>query len=146
MIEIIRERGMGKTRTLIDLSEQSGLTMIVPDHRRANHIVKEAHSLGKKIPEPIVCSPEGMRGCSKQMYLVDDLDACDYLSQMIPHAEDIYAYAISTENIIQMRIRIDKLLQQLQQDQNCICLQEMEIQELKNEIRLLKKEKENVSK
>lgn len=146
MIEIIRERGMGKTRTLIDLSEQSGLTMIVPDHRRANHIVKEAHSLGKKIPEPIVCSPEGIRGCSKQMYLVDDLDACDYLSQMIPHTEDIYAYAISTENIIQMRIRIDKLLQQLQQDQNCICLQEMEIQELKNEIRLLKKEKEDVSK
>ena len=42
MIEIIRERGMGKTRTLIDLSEQSGLTMIVPDHCRANHIVKEA--------------------------------------------------------------------------------------------------------
>lgn len=146
MIEIIRERGMGKTRTLIDLSEQSGLTMIVPDHCRANHIVKEAHSLGKKIPEPLVCSPDGLRGKSKQRYLVDDLDACDYLSKMIPYAEDIYAYTISTENIMQMRIRIDKLLQQLQQDQTRICMQEMEIKELKNEIRLLQKEKEDVSK
>ena len=143
MIEIIRERGMGKTRTLIDLSEQSGLTMIVPDHRRANHIIKEAHLLGKKIPEPIVCSPEGTRGRSKQKYLVDDLDACDYLSQMIPYTEDVYAYAISTENIMQMRVHIDKLLQQLQQDQTCICMQEMEIKELKNEIQWLKKEKED---
>lgn len=146
MIEIIRHRGEGKTRTLIDLSEQEQLSIIVPDHRRLNHIVKEAHALGKKIPEPIVCSPDGLRGKSKQRYLVDDLDACDYLSKMTPHVEDIYAYAVSAENIMQMRIRIDKLLQQLQQDQNCICLQEMEIKELKNEIRLLKKEKEDVSK
>lgn len=146
MTEIIRERGMGKTRTLIDLSEQSGLTMVVSDHCRANHIVKEAHALGKKIPEPIVCSLDGLRGKSKQRYLVDDLDACDYLSQMIPYAEDIYAYTISTENIMQMRIRIDKLLQQLQQDQTRICMQEMEIKELKTEIQLLKKEKEDVSK
>ena len=143
MIEIIRERGMGKTRTLIDLSEQSGLTMIVSDHRRANHIVKEAHALGKKIPEPIVCSPECLRGKAKQKYLVDDLDVCDHLSEILPYQEDIYAYTISTENIMQMRIRIDKLLQQLQQDQTCICMQEMEIKELKNEIRLLKKEKED---
>lgn len=143
MIEIIRERGMGKTRTLIDLSEQEQLSIIVPDHRRSNHIVKEAHALGKKIPEPIVCSSDGLRGRSKQQYLVDDLDACDYLSKMTPYMEDIYAYTISTENIMQMRIRIDKLLQQLQQEQTCICMQEMEIKELKNEIQLLKKEKED---
>ena len=107
MIEIIRGRGQGKTCDLIKLSAESGLPIVVSDYQRRNHIIKAAHCLGIKIPEPIVYTTEhcGRRGD----FWVDDLDTCDGVTRYANHvASEIKGYTISSEQVFNLRKQCDE--------------------------------------
>ncbi len=50
---IVRPRQMGKTRKLIQISEQTGAIIIVPDHRFVKNVQGLALKLGYVIPKPM---------------------------------------------------------------------------------------------
>lgn len=107
MVEIIRKRQEGKTSTLIDLSEQNQIPIVVGNERRRVFLRQTAVRLKKSIPDPLVCG-ESLRGYRGKIY-VDDLDACKYITQYYPNLDNWAGYSISTESIIGIKKSCDEM-------------------------------------
>ena len=74
----VGERQSGKTTMLIELSEKTGATIVVPTYPMVKYIRMTAYQMGKKIPSPITVANYihilASGGISKgQKYLVDEL-------------------------------------------------------------------------
>ena len=107
MIQIIKDRGKGKTSTLIDLSAQNQIPIVVGNERRRMFLRHTAIREQKGIPDPLVCG-ESLRGYRGKIY-VDDLDACKYITQYYPNLDNWAGYSISTENIIGIKKSCDEM-------------------------------------
>ena len=106
MVEIIRKKGEGKTSSLIDLSTQNQIPIVVANERRRVFLRQSAVRAQKSMPDPLVCS-EQLSGYRGKIY-VDDLDACKYITQYCPNFDNWAGYSISTESIIRLKKTYDE--------------------------------------
>ena len=110
MIEIIKDRGCGKTQTLIELSEEKQMPIIVHSRTAYHLIKKQAMELGKKIPEPIVCNKnmcEQMNSKKLTDVLVDDLELCEGIT-LYSAPVSVYGYTANTFSVLSLRTQCDK--------------------------------------
>lgn len=154
MVEIIRKRGEGKTSTLIDLSEQNQIPIVVGNERRRVFLRQTAVRLKKSIPDPLICN-ESLRGHHDKIY-VDELDTCKGITQYYPDFDNWAGYSISTESILNLKkicdektetvenltLAIKKLRDDLELEKARVKSQERYINALSDEKEALKEQNE----
>lgn len=82
MICIVGGRGNGKTASLLKLSHDSGIPIVVSNYQRLQQLEHQAQQMGLKIPRPeIVFHNVPKRGTSRRAVLADE--AQDILQSVI---------------------------------------------------------------
>ena len=90
-------RGAGKTRTLVEMSAETGQTIVCRGPRDVKWIMQEAHDMRKHIPEPITYDDFLNRrfyGTLVEGFLIDNLDQ---LLRLMSGGVDIDAVTITGE-------------------------------------------------
>lgn len=141
MIEIIKDRGDGKTQTLIDLSEKEQIPILVATYGELNHIVREAYRQNKNIPQPLTVDGFGysFKGRRIKSVFVDNIEYVRNITHLADMGITIKGYTANTGAVGMLVIQNDRL--KIQVD-NLIKENEM----LKERIMEFSKENKDVSK
>lgn len=111
MIEIIKDRGEGKTQALIELSEKEQIPIVVSTFNELNHLVKEAYRQNRNIPQPLTTDGFGysFKGRCIKFVLIDNIERFKNISHFADMGITIKGYTANTGSVAMLVLQNDKL-------------------------------------